>query len=365
MNDIFVTKPSLPEFDIYVDEIKKIWQTCHITNFGDEYKELINLIKNKFGYKYVDLQCNGHMTLQNILSCIESGEIITTSFSFVSTALAIYNSGHTPVFCDIDPNTYNIDVSLIEDLITPNTVAIVPVHVFGFPCDVNSIMSIAKKHNLKVVYDAAHAFGVRVNNTEIGEFGDASMFSFHATKVYNSIEGGMAVFSDEDWYNECLSRSNFGLKDGMACYNGLNSKMNEFQAAMGIVNLKNFEDNVEKRKIITNLYNESFADLSDLVFCHRDESIKYNYAYYPICFKESSDYSVPDFLTWCEEQSVFPRRYFYPAINDMTFFNNSVFKTPIARSVSERIVCLPIYADMTNEESKRVIDAVRGFFING
>lgn len=362
MNDIFVTRPSLPDFDEYVQEIRTIWDTKHITNFGDKYLALIDLIKDRFGYEYVDLQCNGHMTLQNILSCLEPGEIITTSFSFVSTSLAILNSGHRPVFCDISMDDYNIDVSRIEELITEKTVAIVPVHVFGVPCDVEAIENIAQKHGLKVVYDAAHAFGVRIGTREIGSFGNASMFSFHATKVFNTIEGGMAVFDDPDWKNQCISRSNFGISDGLTVYDGVNSKMNEFQASMGIVNIRHLDENLEKRRKITEKYDEAFSDITGIRTSAHDADIHYNYAYYPILIDCDDPEVTERFVEWCNDRDIYPRRYFYPAINDMPLFSASANETPAAKYVSDRIVCLPIFADMSESESQRVVDSVRGFF---
>lgn len=363
MEKIFVTRPALPEYEEYAEEIKSIWETKHITNFGPKYNKFKNLIQDKFHYKNVELQCNGHMLLQNILSCIGPGEIITTSFTFVSTTLAILNSGHKPVFCDIDKKDYNIDVNKIEELITPETVAIVPVHVYGSPCDVEKIQKIADKHHLKVVYDAAHAFGVKVKGEEIGSFGDASMFSLHGTKVFNSIEGGMAVLRSEDMLNEVVSRSNFGISDGLTVYDGVNSKMNEFSAAMGIVNLKQLEDNIAKRKEITEIYDGKLSDIASLVLLHRKEDVAYNYGYYPVVV-EDEKLSAEGLMEYLEQFEIYPRRYFYPAINEMPLFQE-YNKTPIAKEVSQNILCLPLYADLTREQALEICSRIKEYFHNG
>lgn len=362
MDKILVTVPSLPTYEEYIEEIKSIWETKYITNFGPKYEKFIELIKEKYGYENVDLQCNGHMLLQNILSCIEPGEIITTPFTFISTTLAIANSGHTPVFCDIDKNTYNIDVDKIEELITPNTVAIVPVHVYGTPCDVKRIQEIADKHNLKVVYDAAHAFGVEVDGTPIGTFGDASMFSLHGTKVFNSIEGGMGVVKDKAMLEELKSRSNFGISDGLTEYFGVNSKMNEFQASMGIVNLNHLDDNIRKRKELIELYDSELKSIKSIRLLERAENIKSNYAYYPVLV-EDDNYSADGLAAFLEQSNIFARRYFSPASNDMPIFKN-LNRTPIAHEISKNILCLPIYADLDKSQVLKICDKVKEYFQN-
>lgn len=363
MEKIFVTRPALPEFEEYAEEIKSIWDTKHITNFGPKYEKFKSAIKEKYHYKNVDLQCNGHMMLQNILSCIEPGEIITTSFTFVSTTLAILNSGHKPVFCDISKKDYNIDVDKIEELITPDTVAIVPVHVYGSPCDVEKIQEIADRHNLKVVYDAAHAFGVKVKGKDIGNFGEASMFSLHGTKVFNSIEGGMAVFQSEDMMQEVISRSNFGLDQGVCAYNGVNSKMNEFTASMGIVNLKHIDENICKRKAIVDIYDSELKEISSLILMDRKDDVEYNYGYYPILV-EHDKLSADGLVEYLEQFDIYPRRYFYPAINDMPLFKG-YNETPIAKEVAQNILCLPLYADLTKEQALVVCNRIKEYFQNG
>ena len=360
MEKIFVTQPQIPEFDEYVEEIKKIWETKHITNFGPQYNAFIEAIKERYGYEYVDLQCNVHMSLQNLLSCIEPGEVITTPFTFISTTLAINNAGHTPVFCDIRLDDYNMDPDKIEALITDKTVAIVPVHVYGSPCDVEKIQEIADKHDLKVVYDAAHAFDVKYKGQEIGSFGDASMFSMHATKVLNSIEGGMCVTKTKEMLDELISRSNFGISNARTVYDGVNSKMNEFQASMGIVNLRHLDEAIARRKELTARYTEQLKDIDEITLLNRRDDVTYNYAYYPILIdKEGVDGG--DLLEYLEGFGVYSRRYFYPASNEMPYFKG-MGDTPIAHKVSLNIVCLPIYPALKDEECDRIAELVNKFF---
>ena len=361
MSKILVTSPSLPDYDEYIEEIKSIWESKHITNFGPQYHKFISLLKDRYDYKHIDLQCNGHMLLQNILSCIEPGEVITTPFTFVSTTLAIRNAGHTPVFCDINEDDYNIDVSKIESLITDKTVAIVPVHVFGSPCDVEKIQEIADQYHLKVIYDAAHAFNVKVNHKDIGTFGDASMFSLHATKVFNSIEGGMGVFKDESLLEESKIRSNFGQFQGEAIYNGVNSKFNEFQASMGIVNLKHLDRDILRRKQIVEYYDQEFIDVKELKLLKRKEGIDYNFAYYPIVLKGTYENKVPELMNYLEEHEIYARRYFYPAINDMKIFKTNEVTT-VAHNIAQNIICLPLYSSLSDEEARRITKTIKEFF---
>lgn len=351
----------MPEYQEYIDEIKSIWETRHITNFGPKYNKFLELLKERYGYEYMDLQCNGHMMLQNILATIEPGEIITTPFTFISTTLAIKNSGHTPIFCDINEVDYNIDVDKIEELITDKTVAIVPVHVYGSPCDVERIEEIAKKHNLKVVYDAAHAFDVKVNGKHIAEYGDASMFSLHGTKVFNSVEGGLGVVSTKEMLDEVVSRSNFGISDAITVYDGVNSKMNEFQASMGIVNLAYLDENVAKRKVITETYNQLLADIDNLKVLPRFENVEYNYAYYPVVV-EGEGYSADGLMEFLEKEDVYSRRYFYPIASEMDLFKNEKGETPIAKAVADKVLCLPIYGDLEIEQVERICELVKRYF---
>ncbi|MDF9866987.1 dTDP-4-amino-4,6-dideoxygalactose transaminase [Bacilli bacterium PM5-3] len=360
MEKIFVAKPTLPDFDDYTSEIKDIWETKQLSNFGPKYEKFKNLLKENFDYKNIDIQVNGHLLLENMLNCIEKGEVITTPFTFISTTLAIKNAGHDVVFCDINETDYNINVDEIEKLITSKTVAIVPVHVFGNPCDVEKLDEIAEKYNVKIIYDAAHALACQYKNVDIGNFGDASMFSFHATKVFNTIEGGMGVFKDENFCEKVKQMSNFGLNsNAVSEFRGINSKYNEFQASMGIANLKNLKTSIEKRKIITEKYDVAFKDIDGLKIQIRNKDVVYNYAYYPVVIKDNFRTNIDNLIRELNEKNIYPRRYFYPAINDMPQFSNDK-ETPVARKVSQNIICLPIYDSLEEENINRIIAAVKG-----
>lgn len=252
MGEIFVTRSSMPPLEEYIDEIRELWESHWLTNMGAKHKELEKQLRQYLEVEGVSLFSNGHMALEMVIQAMGlSGEVITTPFTFASTTHAIVRNGLTPVFCDINPENFTMDVSKMEALITEKTSAIVPVHVYGQVCQVEEIEEIAKHHDLKVIYDAAHAFGVTYKNRGIGSFGDASMFSFHATKVYNSIEGGCVCFQDQELGLDLYRLKNFGIRNEEVVDSvGANAKMNEFQAAMGICNLRHVEEEIEKRKRI-------------------------------------------------------------------------------------------------------------------
>ena len=253
---IQVTQSSMPELEEYVEEIKSIFETKWLTNMGPKHIELETKLEEYLDVKNMTLFVNGHMALYSAIKALKlEGEVITTPFTFISTTNAIVQNGLTPVFCDIEPDTYTIDTSKIEELITEKTCAIVPVHVYGNICNVEEIERIAKKHNLKVIYDAAHAFGVKYKDKGIGNFGDMSMFSFHATKVFNSIEGGGISYNCDEYEKQLNLLKNFGITGPETAEEiGMNSKMNEFQAAMGLCNLRHVDGEIEKRKRIVEIY---------------------------------------------------------------------------------------------------------------
>lgn len=255
MDKILVTKSSMPPLEEYIDEIKDLWDTHWITNMGVEHKKLEGNLKKYLMVDGISLFSNGHMALEMAIQAMElEGEVITTPFTFASTTHAIVRNGLTPVFCDVNSNDFTIDVRKIEELITEKTTAILPVHVYGQVCDVEAIEKIAKKYNLKVIYDAAHAFGVKYKNKGIGSFGDASMFSFHATKVFNTIEGGAVCFQDEEFGLDLYRLKNFGIRNEEIVDSvGANAKMNEFQAAMGICNLRHVDEEIAKGKELLNV----------------------------------------------------------------------------------------------------------------
>lgn len=358
---INVTRSSMPEFEEYCEEIKELWDSRWLTNMGAKHKQFEADLKNYLHTENVCLYCNGHLALENIIAALElTGEVITTPFTFASTTHAIVRNGLTPVFCDINPYTYTIDVDKIESLITDKTSAIVPVHVYGNICDVEAIQAIADKHNLKVIYDAAHAFGVEYNGENVANFGDASMFSFHATKVFHSIEGGMVSFKDASLYEKLNQLKNFGIVDQETVgFVGGNAKMNEFAAAMGICNLRHLDDEIAKRKAVVERYRERLGNVDGIRLCPIQENTKPNYAYFPVVF-DGYKYTRDEVCDRLKEYDIIARKYFYPLTNSYECYKGKfdANDTPIALDVSKKVVTLPLYADLSLDDVDRICDVI-------
>lgn len=360
---ILVTQSSMPTLEEYIEEIKPIFESKWLTNMGVKHQELEKRLKEYLGVNEVSLFTNGHMALYSALKVLDlKGEVITTPFSFSSTTHAIVQNGLTPVFCDINPQNYTIDADKIENLITDKTCAIVPVHVYGQVCDVEKIEKIAKKYKLKVIYDAAHAFGVQVNGRGIGTYGDISMFSFHATKVFNTIEGGALVYNDLELKRKIEQFKNFGIngpeKVEMV---GINSKMNEFQASMGLCNLRHIDENLEKRKKVFDRYNELLKDVKGIQTLENQEGVKHNYAYYPVVFdKDVFGKSRDEVKEELEKNNIFTRKYFYPLINDYECYRKEYNSqnTPIAKKVANEVLTLPMYADLAFEDVEKIASII-------
>ena len=350
--NIYVTKPSLPPLEEYVDYLKEIWESSNLTNMGKLWQEFDARLLSFLQIDHCLPLCNGHMSLEMALQAFElSGEVITTPFTFASTTHAIVRNNLMPVFCDIRESDCTIDVDKIENLITDKTTAIVPVHVYGMPCDVKRIDEIAKKYNLKVIYDAAHAFGEKIEGKGIAGFGDASMFSFHATKCFNSIEGGCVATPDKDTLMRIYQLHNFGIMDEESvCYVGANAKMNEFQAAMGLCNLKYYEDNRRKRKKLFDCYRENLSEVRGVRLLEYDEqNIEYNYSYFPI-FISANEYghNRDDLRDYLLESGIHARKYFYPITSRFDCYSEYNFTgdTTIAERLSKEVITLPLYADL-------------------
>lgn len=359
---IRVTQSSMPDFNEYSEEIKELWDTRWLTNMGEKHKELeLQLIKY-LDVPKITLFTNGHLALECVIAAFDlKGEVITTPFTFASTTHAIVRNGLTPVFCDINQENYTMDVEKIESLITDKTCAIVPVHVYGNVCDVESIEKIAKKYNLKVIYDAAHTFGVRVDGRGIGSFGDASMFSFHATKVFHSIEGGAVSYNDNLLGEKLDDIKNFGIT-GLETveYIGGNAKMNEFQAAMGICNLRHVDSEISRRKNIVDRYNEQLKGIKGIKLIKKQECVTSNYAYFPIVFdgyKKTREEVFEELKTY----NIFSRKYFYPLTNSFNCYKDkySVNDTPVAKYIAERVLTLPLYADLSLEDVDRICEIIK------
>ncbi|MFI3326466.1 MAG: DegT/DnrJ/EryC1/StrS family aminotransferase [Clostridia bacterium] len=364
-NKILVTQSSMPEIDEYIDEIKDLWESRWLTNMGVKHKELQASLVEYLDVPKIELLTNGHMALELSMQALNlTGEVITTPFTFASTTHAIVRNGLTPVFCDVNPVDFTMDSDKIEELITDKTVAIVPVHVYGNICNIEEIERIAKKYGLKVIYDAAHTFGVKYKNKGIGSFGDVSCFSFHATKVFNSIEGGAVCFKDSDFGLALYRLKNFGIRgpetvDGV----GANAKMNEFCAAMGICNLKHIDEEIAKRKAVVARYRENLGDIDGIQLNPIQENVQTNYAYFPIVIDEkvfgSSRNEVFEKL---EENGIGARKYFYPLTNTFDCFHGKydVNLTPVALHISKRVLTLPLYADLSNEDVDRICEVIKG-----
>lgn len=359
---INVTRSSMPSVEEYTNEIKDLWNSHWLTNMGIKHQELESQLEAYLKIPNITLFTNGHLALEFVIEALDlTGEVITTPFTFASTTHAIVRNGLTPVFCDINLDDYTIDVDKIEDLITEKTSAILPVHVYGNICNVEKIEQIAKKHNLKVIYDAAHTFGVTVNGQGIGSYGDASMFSFHATKVFNTIEGGAVTYKDPSLTLKLNILKNFGITGPESVISvGGNAKMNEFQAAMGICNLRHVDDEIAKRKVVVGRYNDQLSDAEGIRLSKPQEGVEGNYAYYPVVFdgyKKTRD----EVFEELKEQNISARKYFYPLTNTFDCYKDqhSVQDTPVAEHIAERVLTLPLYADLELEDVDRICKIIK------
>lgn len=365
MPNIFVTSPSMPDFDEYCEILRDIWQTRFLTNMGKYHKMFQAKLLEFLNVQNIELFTNGHMALELSLQAFnfpKGAEVITTPFTFASTTHAIVRNNLTPIFCDINYDDYTMDAKQLENLITDKTRAIMPVHVYGNICNVEEIDRIAKKYSLKVIYDAAHTFGVEYDGKSTGQFGDISCFSFHATKVFNSIEGGAACFNDENLGVKLYQLKNFGIKDAESVVGvGANAKMNEFCAAMGLCNLKHFNEEIAKRKIVYERYIENLRDVEGVKLNFVQEKVKSNYAYFPVIFDEkvfgSSRNEVFETLA---NEGIIARKYFYPLTSDFECFHGKFdsTKTPMALYISKRVLTLPLYASLPIEDVDRICNLV-------
>lgn len=358
---INVTRSSMPDFDEYCSEIRDIWDSRWLTNFGPKHQELTKQLVDMLGVKHVSLFTNGHLALEDAIAVFEfpeGSEVITTPFTFASTTHAISRNGLVPVFCDIKEDDFTMDPAKIEALITDRTVAIVPVHVYGNMCDVEAIDAIARKYNLKVIYDAAHAFGVTYKGRSSAVFGDISMYSFHATKVFNSIEGGACCFDNDDYLEKMESIKNFGIKIPFQyLYTGGNAKMNEFQAAMGICNLRHLSGEIAKRRAVAERYDSLLGGVTGLRIKAPKEDVVPNYAYYPVIF-DGYKYNRDEAAELLAAEGIFARKYFYPVTNSYECYsslkNSGPETTPVATYMADRVLTLPMYADLSIQDVEKI-----------
>jgi len=360
---IFVTRSSMPDLEEYMEEIKDIWDSHWLTNMGVKHETLKKELQEYMKVEHIDLLTNGHMALELTLQALNlHGEVITTPFTFASTTHAIVRNGLTPVFCDINPDDFTLNTEKLEEAITDKTSAILPVHVYGNICDVEEIERIAGKYGLKVIYDAAHTFGETYKEQGIGSFGDASCFSFHATKVFNTIEGGAVCFHDEELGRKIYRLKNFGIRNEEIVDSvGANAKMNEFQAAMGICNLRHIDKEITKRKILTERYWEHFEGVEGIQLNPVQKHVKSNYAYFPLVFNEKIfGYSRNDVYTELKKHEIYSRKYFYPLTSTFECFHGkyNASLTPIALYLSKRVLTLPLFADLELEDVDKICEII-------
>ena len=360
---ILVTRSSMPAYEEYCEEIKDIWESHWLTNMGSKHNLLQQKLLQYLDVDKIDLVTNGHMALELSIQALNlQGEVITTPFTFASTTHAIVRNGLTPVFCDVNPMDFTMDVTKIEALITDKTCAIIPVHVYGNVCNVEEIERIARKYGLKVIYDAAHTFGVRYKGRGIGSYGDVSCFSFHATKVFNTIEGGAVSFHDDAFGHALYNLKNFGIRGPEIVESvGTNAKMNEFSAAMGLCNLRHIDAEIAKREGIVLHYRSRLEGVAGIQFSPIQRDTQPNYAYFPVVFDEkrfgASRNEVMDRLA---ANGIGARKYFYPLTNSFDCFHGTydVYQTPVALYLSKRVLTLPLYADLELADVDRICDVI-------
>lgn len=366
MSNIYVTRTSMPLKEEYFEEISDLWDSHILTNMGAKHQKLEAELKEYLRVKEISLFCNGHMALELLLQAMGlTGEVITTPFTFASTTHAIVRNGLNPVFCDINEEDYTIDAEKIEALITEKTSAILPVHVYGNMCNVKAIDEVAEKHHLKVIYDAAHAFGVTYDGQGAASFGDASMLSFHATKVFNTIEGGAVCYKNKKIGEKLYQLKNFGIQSETEVTGvGANAKMNEFQAAMGLCNLRHVDEEIAKREKVFNRYLENLTGIKGVKLPEKSgKNYKSNYAYFPTLFdEEKCGCSREEIYVELHKNNIFPRKYFYPLTNMFSCFQGRFDpqRTPIALRTSERVLCLPIYAELKLEMVDKICSIICG-----
>lgn len=364
--EILVTRAGMPAYEEYIEMIKPLWDSHWITNMGVYHRELEEELKKYLKVNHVSLMVNGHMALELAIQSMnfpEGGEVITTPFTFISTTHAIIRNRLSPVFCDIKTDNYTMNPEKLEELVTEKTVAIVPVHVYGNICDIEAIEEIAYKYNLKVIYDAAHAFGEEYKGKGIAAAGDASIFSFHATKIFNTIEGGAVCFSDKKLYDRLYNLKNFGIKgEELVVSVGANAKLNEFSAAMGLCNLRRMNQELKDRKRVSDRYRENLESVSALILNDFDRvEEKRNYAYFPIFCQEEEGLFRDNVYHVLRENQIYTRKYFYPLTCEQACFRNKYKKADLsaARRLAGQVLTLPVYGDLSNDEIDRICNIIK------
>lgn len=363
--NIYVSRPALPELEEFIPYLEQIWQNKILTNNGPFHRQLEKELAEFLGVPYLSLFVNGTLALVTALQVLRiTGEVITTPFSFVATAHSLWWNNIQPVFADIEPEFCNLDPEKIEAAITPQTTAILPVHVYGNPCKVERIQEIADTYGLKVIYDAAHAFGVQYKGQSVLNYGDLSILSFHATKVFNTCEGGAIICHDEKTKKRIDYLKNFGFAgETKVVAPGINSKMNEIQAALGLVQLKHYQKNIEKRRVITETYRRELKEINGLSLKPEPKDTLSNYTYSPIFVNKEYGMDRDQLYEKLKSNGIYGRRYFYPLISNFPTYRSlkSSVKDnlPVANETADKVICLPIYADLEVKNINRVINLIK------
>jgi len=363
---IYVTQPFLPPLEEFQPYLEQIWESKWLTNSGPFHQELEKKLAEYLGVENLALFANGTLALVTALQALRiTGEVITTPFSFVATAHSLLWNGIKPVFVDIHPETFNLDPEKIEAAITPHTTAIMPVHVYGKPCDVEKIQKIADTYGLKVIYDAAHAFGVSYKGESLLKHGDLSALSFHATKVFNTFEGGAIICPDAKMKQRIDDLKNFGYADEVTVVApGINAKMNELQAAFGLLQLKHIDKAIDRRREIDAQYRKKISSIPGIICPTLPADTTYNYAYFPILIEKDYSLSRDELNDKLRQQGIFARRYFYPLIREFPMYRGlpSAVQSnlPIAKVAADHVLCLPIYPALENESIARIISIIKG-----
>lgn len=362
--DIFVTKPEMPDFNEFTDSLKTIWESKILTNNGPFHQAFEQELKTHLNLDHISVYSNGTIALLAALKVLNlTGEIITTPYSFVATSHAIFWNNLTPVFADVCPKTGNLDPKSVEALINERTSAIMPVHVYGNPCDMDAFDILAEKYKLKLVYDAAHCFDVKQGDESILERGDLSILSFHATKVFNSIEGGAIVSKYPTLIEKLNKLKNFGFKNELQIEGyGINGKMNELQAAFGLLQLKSVATSINNRKLIVDTYHELLTNKNGISILPFDEKFEQNYSYMPIIIEESYSIDRDELYEKLKENGIYSRRYFYPLISNLENYKQFASANKLAlknaNHLADKVLCLPLYAELSQENVKRICQLI-------
>jgi dTDP-4-amino-4,6-dideoxygalactose transaminase len=368
---IFVSRPLLPSLKDLQEELEQIWESKWLTNMGAKHQQFEEFLKEELKVKNVSLFNNGAIALLTALKALDlplGSEVITTPFTFAATPHCISWNNLKPVFCDIEPDTMTIDADKIESLITDNTSAILAVHVYGFPCNVKKIEEIAKAYRLKVIYDGAHVFSTEINGIGIGNFGDITMFSFHATKLFNTAEGGCLTYNDDNLKDKIYNLRNFGIRNEEEVADiGINGKMNEIQAAIGILNLKLYKEEQKKRELVRKRYTENLSQIKGIRIPKMPENVTNSYQYFPIVIEDDFGITRDKLYEIMRNHNIFARKYFYPLCSDYLPYRNlpssKPIKLPVANEISRKVLCLPFYGELSIDEIDIICEIIANLII--